>query len=224
MASNLKFSFSRLVFQSIEHELMAAQSVDGQFVDILQTLFDVVGVECGQRPHHLHLFASKAEDIGECPHHHAKVAMIGRHHGQELLQPFAHANGTAAGTSTAVRRGEGLVQVDVHHIEAHVARACSAEHGVEVGAIVIHQTSAIVDQFCNLRNTRLEEAEGIGIGHHHGSDLCALLIYDALQVVVINRPVSQRFYFNNLQAADSCRGRIGAMGRIGIFLPWRLAF
>ncbi len=36
---------SRLILQAVEHKLVTADSVDRQLVDILQALFDVVGVE-----------------------------------------------------------------------------------------------------------------------------------------------------------------------------------
>ena len=63
------------------------------------------------------------------------------------------------------------MQVDVHHVEAHVTWATSTQHRVQVSTIVIHQTATVVDKLRNLGNTRLEKSEGIGIGHHHGSDV-----------------------------------------------------
>ena len=74
-----------------------------------------------------------------------------------------------------MRRREGLVQVDVHHVEAHVAWTTSAQHRVQISAIIVHQAATVVDKFRNLGNTRLEKSEGIGIGHHHGSDVGTFL-------------------------------------------------
>lgn len=51
---------------------------------------------------------------------------------QELLQALAHTDGTVARTTTAVRRGEGLVEVDVHHVEAHVARTATPRIGLKL--------------------------------------------------------------------------------------------
>ena len=103
------------------------------------------------------------------------------------------------------------MQVDVHHIEAHVARTAGTQHWVKVCSIVVHQATAVVNQLRNFRDTRLEEPEGIGIGHHHGCNLSALFCDDALQVIIINGTVCKRLYFDDFKAADSCRGWICAM-------------
>ena len=66
-----------LVLQTVEHELMATDSVDRQFVDILQRLLDVVGIECGERPDLLDMLTTEREDIGVGTHHDAEVAVIG---------------------------------------------------------------------------------------------------------------------------------------------------
>ena len=103
----------------------------------------------------------------------------------------------------------------MHHIEAHVAWTTSTKHGIEVGTIVIHQTTTVVNQLGNLRNTSFKQSEGIRIGHHHSGNLSSLLSYQALQILEINLTISQRFHLNNLQATHSGRGRIGTMGAIG---------
>ena len=72
-----------------------------------------------------------------------------------------------------MRRRERLVQVDVHDVEAHITRTTSSQHRVQVGTIVVHQTTAVVDELRNFRDTRLEKSEGIGISHHHGGDVGA---------------------------------------------------
>ena len=83
------------------------------------------------------------------------------------------------------------MEVDVHDIEAHVTRATGTQHGIEVGTIIVHQTTTVVNELCNLRDTGLEEAEGVGVGHHHGSDLRALLSDDTLQILEIHLTVRQ---------------------------------
>src|SRR3546814_1881042 len=42
-----------------------------------------------------------------------------------------------AGSAAAMRSGEGLVEVDVHRVDAEVARADAADDGVEVRAVAI---------------------------------------------------------------------------------------
>ena len=91
--------------------------------------------------------------------------------GQELLQSSTHANRTTAWTATAVGRAEGLVQIDVHHVKTHIAWTTNAEHRIEVGTIVIHQTAAVVNEAGYFRDARLEDTERVGIGHHHTGDV-----------------------------------------------------
>ena len=67
------------------------------------------------------------------------------------------------------------MQIDMHHVEAHIARTASPQHRIQVGTIVVHQTTTVMDEFGNLWDTHLEETEGIWIGHHHGSNLLSLL-------------------------------------------------
>ena len=65
------------------------------------------------------------------------------------------------------------MQVDVHHVEAHVAGTALAEQGVEVRAVVVHEAACLVHHLGNLQHTRLEDAQRVGVGHHHGCDVRA---------------------------------------------------
>ena len=71
-----------------------------------------------------------------------------------------------------------------------------------------------MNQLCNLGDMRLEEAQGIRIGHHHRGNGRALLTDNTLQVLQINLSVRVRLHLQDFQSADSSRGRIGAMRRI----------
>jgi hypothetical protein len=57
-----------------------------------------------------------------------------------------------AGTrpAAAMRRREGLVQVDVHRIDAEITRAHPADDGVEVRAVAIEIAAGLVDQVGDL--------------------------------------------------------------------------
>src|ERR1700730_16406517 len=54
---------------------------------------------------------------------------------EEGHQMGLHANRSGARAAAAVRSGEGLVEVEVDDVEAHVARSGDADEGVEIGAI-----------------------------------------------------------------------------------------
>ena len=62
--------------------------------------------------------------------------------------------------------GEGLVQVHMRAVEAHVARACVAHDGVEVGAVVVAQAARLVDDAADLDDVGVKEAERVGVGEH----------------------------------------------------------
>ena len=131
---------------------------------------------------------------------------------QELLQALAHTDGTVARTTAAMRRGEGLVEVDVHHVEAHVARTGHTEDRVEVGTIIIEERAAGVDELGDLGNLLLEEAQRVGVGHHDGGDVIA---QERFEVLDIDEALGGALHLDDIQSADGSRGGVGAMGRIG---------
>ena len=67
-----------------------------------------------------------------------------------------------------MRRGESLVEVDVHDIETHITWTAFAEEGIEVGTVVVHQATGLVHHLGDFQHARLEDTEGVGVGHHHG--------------------------------------------------------
>ena len=132
--------------------------------------------------------------------------------GEELLQAFAHTDGAGAGSAAAVGSREGLVQVDVHHVETHVARTGHAQHRVEVGAVVIHQRSGLVHQAGDFGDIFLEQTQSVGVGHHHGGHC---IVEQRTQIVDIHRAVGAAFHLYHLQTGHCGRCRIGAVGRVG---------
>ena len=58
------------------------------------------------------------------------------------------------------------MQVQVHHVEAHVARAHLPQDGVEVGPVVVEQPTGVVDRAPDRLDAPLEDAEGRGVGEH----------------------------------------------------------
>ena len=49
-----------------------------------------------------------------------------------------------------MRGGEGLVQVEVDHVEAHVAGPDDAHDCIEVGAVVVAQAARLMDDLGDL--------------------------------------------------------------------------
>src|ERR1700732_4391211 len=67
-----------------------------------------------------------------------------------------------------MRGGEGLVQIDVHHVHAEIAWTRDAYQCVHVRAIHVEHSAFGVQDFGGLGDVLLEDADGVGIGHHQG--------------------------------------------------------
>src|SRR5581483_2036804 len=77
---------------------------------------------------------------------------------RELLR---HGDRAGARPSPAVRRGERLVRVDVHDVEAHVARTAAAKDRVQVRPVVVDETADAVDGGRDLLDLLLEQPERV---------------------------------------------------------------
>jgi hypothetical protein len=131
-----------------------------------------------------------------------------RHEGQEARR---HAHRARARTAAAVRGGEGLVQVHVDDVEAHVARTHLAENRVEVGAVVIREAAGVVDDFLDVGNRFLEYAERRRIGQHQSGGLrtdCGFQRVDVDGAGGIGRDFLDRV------AAHGRGRRVGAVRRV----------
>ena len=120
------------------------------------------------------MFTTQREDVSIGTHHDAIVAEIGRYEGEKLLQAFTDTHRASTRATTAMRRREGLVQVDMHYVKSHITRATGAEHRVQISTVIVHQTTCIMHHLGYLWDVGLKEAKGIRIGHHHGGDVGAL--------------------------------------------------
>ena len=138
----------------VEHVFEAAQDVVGVEHRILGDLLQAVGAvaeDVGQRAgEHAHLAVEgdhSAEGVGMLlagilflDQLEAAVGIFGderqRAEGRERFRQHDRARTRAA---AAVRGREGLVEVDVHRVDAEVARANLADDRVEIGAVAIDE-------------------------------------------------------------------------------------
>jgi hypothetical protein len=86
-------------------------------------------------------------------------------------------NRARTGTTTTVGRGESLVEIQMHDIEAHIARPDLTQDRVHIGPIVIQQASRGMDQTGYLFNILFKQSQRIGVGKH---DTCNGIIQAAL--------------------------------------------
>ena len=82
------------------------------------------------------------------------------------LENLLHADRTRARTAPAVRRREGLVQVDVQDVGADVTRTRDPAKGIHVRAVDIDEPTLLVHRLRDRSDLRLEESERIRIRDH----------------------------------------------------------
>ena len=224
-----------VVDQAVEHEFVLADRLDRELVGVLEALLDVVGAERRELACHLDMLLPEHQDIGIRAQNHAEIAHERRHlsgrslaiahnvetavfellharHRQELDEPLGHADRTGTGTASAVRGGEGLVEVEMHDVEAHVAGTDHAQQRVHVGAVVVEQAAAFVNERRDLLDILLEQAERVGVGHHDARDIGA---EQRLKGLDVHQTVRTGLHLNYLQAANRRRSGIGAVGAVG---------
>ena len=63
------------------------------------------------------------------------------------------------------------MQIDVHGIDAEIARAHLADDGVEVGAVGVEVGAGRVHGLGDGHDVALEQPAGVGIGQHDGGDV-----------------------------------------------------
>ena len=73
-----------------------------------------------------------------------------------------------------------------------------------------------MDHLFYRRYLALEESEGVGIGHHHGSDVLAPDgVEQRLECLHVDSAVGERLHLDDVETAYRGRGRVGAVGRVG---------
>ena len=111
-----------------------------------------------------------------------------------------------------MRRGEGLVQIIMHHVEAEIAGTRDAGERVHVGAVAVDEPAASVHQPDDLFDVLLEQAERVRIGHHDAGDGVVAGATHGFQIDVAAGVGGQ---LDGREARHGGRGRIGAMGGVG---------
>ena len=106
------------------------------------------------------------------------------------------------------------MQIDVHHIKAHITRTGGTQHRIQVSSVIVHQATSGMHQFLNLRNLLFEEPQRIGVGHHHSGNLRTMLSQQLPQRLHIHGTVAQRLHLYYFQSAYSSAGGVGSVSGI----------
>jgi hypothetical protein len=145
----------------------------------------------------------------------AAVVALAAHHlraRQEGLDPLGDRDRPRPRAAAAVRLAEGLVQVDVDDVEAHVAGPRVAHHRVEVGAVVVEGAARLVDQPGDLGDVLVEDAERVGVGQHQAGDVVVDL---RPQVVHLDPAALVGGDLDDLVAGHRHRGGVGPVRGVG---------
>ena len=70
-----------------------------------------------------------------------------------------------------MRGGEGLVQIEMHHVKSHIARTDNSKESIHIGAVIVKETTAIVNKLRYFANILLEQTERVRIGHHNSRNV-----------------------------------------------------
>jgi hypothetical protein len=132
---------------------------------------------------------------------------------QERRQVRLDADRADARAATAVGDAEGLVQVQVRHVTAELARGAEADHGIHVGAVDVNLAAVVVDDRADFADRFLEHAVGRRVGDHDRGQ--ALAVLDGLGAQVLDIDVATGVAGGDHHAhAGHVRGRrVGAVGR-----------
>ncbi len=216
-----------------EDALVHAGAVKGQVEEVLEALFDVVGVEHRQLAGLLQE-GPHAEDIAVCPDQDAEVAVEGMHladalgvvfipgvglaaldyprYGQEGAQGFGDTHGPGPRPAAPVGGGEGLVQVEVQHVHPDIAHIDDAHDGVHVGPVAVDQAALGVHHCGHLLDVVFEKTQGVGVGDH---DAGGVFVHEGVHQLRGQDAVLPRGQRHGLEAAQGGAGRVGAVGRVG---------
>ena len=131
--------------------------------------------------------------------------------GQKWLEHLLDRHRARARTAAAVGRGEGLVQVEVHHVDAEIAGPRDAHQRVHVGAVHVQHGAFLVQDLGHADDVVLEDAERVRVGHHQRGDVAGHQLFQGAEIDAAG--------FAGLDilhrvAGDGRGRRVGAVGRI----------
>lgn len=125
----------------------------------------------------------------------------------------AHADRADARAAAAVRDAERLVQVEVGHVAAEVARLGETDQGVEVGAVHVDLAARVVHLAADVGDVLLENTVRGGVGDHEDGELVAVLGDLVPEVRDVDLAVVGGLHHDDLHAGHHGARRVGAVRR-----------
>ena len=125
----------------------------------------------------------------------------------------AHADRADARPAAAVRDAERLVQVQVRHVGAELARLREADERVEVRAVEVHLAAVLVHDLADLADRVLEHAVRRRVGDHQRAEPCSRCSSPWLEVVEVDVAVVVARDDDDVDAGHDRARRVGAVRR-----------
>ncbi|GAN00232.1 hypothetical protein U91I_03897 [alpha proteobacterium U9-1i] len=100
------------------------------------------------------------------------------------------------------------MQIDMHRVDAEIARAHAPDDGVVVRAVTIEVATRAVDEIGDLLHIALEQAARVRVRHHHSRDIRPKLRFQRCD---IDAPVFRARHFIDAEPARRRRRRICAV-------------
>ena len=173
------------------------------------------------RPHHRDVHPADRQNARTAPRRGADCAVLRQrafncHHrvvGHERSQVCPHANRPHARTATAVGNAKGLVQVHMGNVGANVRRPRQPDLRIEVGAIHVHLTAMVVDNFTDLADAFLVHTMGRRIRRHQAGQFVTGSRGFFLKVIEVDVARFIALDDHHAHPGHLRRGRIGPVGR-----------
>ena len=131
---------------------------------------------------------------------------------QELREVRADRDRTDARAATAVRDAEGLVQVQVRHVAAELARRGQADHRVHVRAVDVHLAAVRMDDLADLADVLLEHAVRRRVRDHDCSEVLRVRVGLRLQIGDVDVALCIACHDHDLHAGHVRGCRVRAVG------------
>ena len=100
----------------------------------------------------------------------------------------------------------------MYYIKTHITRAGSPHNSVQVGSIVVEQSSGTVNFVRYFLDAGFKETQCTGICEHNA---CQGVIQIGIQSRRVQHPVGSRRNGYNIEPGQMGTGRIGAVGAVG---------
>ena len=187
----------------------------------------VVGVEDGNLRDFAEAFGAEQLDVGVGDGQEQRASVRSGTHGvhagaaacaddrmtrQVRLEGCGAADRADARTAAAVRHGEGLVEVEVAHVRADVARIGEAHLGIHVGAVHVEESAMAVDDVHDLADADLEDAMRGRVGDHHAGQRVACSGGFFGQFFDVDIAILVAAHQDDVVAGHGCGGGVGAVG------------